>query len=139
MLEPQQDTHVTANIDLDVGLTDVETKETRRFNVPSLAICKSLRFYLSKSLVTPIKCSECGGILPDLCIAHKGRAYLFTCTKIEENRKVLAETDYARLSAHSVYHVWNSLGKEDKERLEPVVKKFLLEWNDVFHIVKKKE
>lgn len=128
--------HPTANLDLDRGLT-FDTGNPQWFPMSCRSICKSLRFFLSESLKSATKCPECGGILPDLCIAHRGRAYLFTCTKIEENGKVLAETDYARLSAHSVYHIWNSLDKENKEKLEPIVKKFLLEWNNVFNIVRK--
>lgn len=120
------------------GLRDVDTGATRWDRESAVAIAKNLRFFLDESLKSRVKCLNCGGIIPDLCITHNGKGYLFTCTRIEENGKVIAETDYPKLAVHLIHSVWDSLDKANKQKLEPTVKKLLKEWNSVFKIVKVK-
>jgi len=64
--------------------------------ITSSTIVKWLREFLKKDLADLNHCSNCGGILPELMFIFEGREYWFTCFKINENGKKIAETDYAK-------------------------------------------
>jgi len=60
-----------------------------------------LESFLDDKFKSVTKCPQCGGILPELMLKHGNREYVFTCTKIIEDEKLVDETDYATFSLYA--------------------------------------
>lgn len=89
--------HPQLAISLSYGLRDIDSKITKWYANRSASVRSELNQAVSTHF---INCPACGGLIPDLDVHDKERIFRFTCTRIVENGKTIARTDYTKLLYH---------------------------------------
>ena len=111
--------HPTLTVSLYHGSRDYETKETKWYAK------RSVRSELNHAVHTHfVNCPDCGGLIPELEIQDKERAFRFTCIKIVEYGKVLMETDYTKLLYHLLADELVTTKHLTKENLDSPLRDF---------------